>query len=330
MKRTSIFTIVIAIICFVFNSCEKENSESLAQLTAKSSHSSIQAFDSMEQAFDEAYTLGSMSYEKFIAYEKAHNYNSFGKLAYAALDDITKDSTISLNEFYELLNKYPDYVHIEKYDGEEYLNIKYDNTPFTLIMNEDRMFIVDTLVYKVFENRYIACNINLFDRLLNMTDAEAELLEEGGDFLIYNCKKNRYNGMKGNYGTSLSVNATNSNGKEKVVVEVYIDTETRSVNGCVQVTNHMGCKTKGYRKALGTFWPVQRHVASDITGILCTYTSEKTGHYSGAEFTYTLEGPITVDVVTLPYGVSNHNSHIGAAIGYGQIPAVTRNLNFQY
>lgn len=330
MKKTSILAVAIYIACFVLNSCEKENSEELAQLSVKSSNSSIRTFDSLEQAFEEAYSLGSMSYDKFIAYEKAHNYNSFGKLAYAALDDITKDSTISLSEFYDLLNKYPDYVQIEVYDGEEYLNIKYDNTPFTLIMNEDRMFIVDTLVYKVFENRYIACNISLFDRLLNMSDEEAELLEEGGDFLIYNCKINRYNGMKGNYGTSISVNATNSNGKEKVVVEVYIETETRSVNGCVQVTNHMGCKTKGYRKALGTFWPVQRHVASDITGILCTYTSEKTGHYSGAEFTYTLEGPITSDTETLPYGVNNHNTHIGAAIGYGQIPAVTRNLNFQY
>ena len=98
--------------------------------------------------------LSNMDFDELVEYESNLSFNSYGKTAYLLVEELTGDTTILSEEMLAQIEQYyPQYFIITTECDEDtdiIVDIRYDNTPFTFIMNEDRMFQVGDSVYKVY------------------------------------------------------------------------------------------------------------------------------------------------------------------------------------
>ena len=98
--------------------------------------------------------LSNMDFDELDEYESNLSFNSYGKTAYLLVEELTGDTTILSEEMLAQIEQYyPQYFIITTECDEDtdiIVDIRYDNTPFTFIMNEDRMFQVGDSVYKVY------------------------------------------------------------------------------------------------------------------------------------------------------------------------------------
>ena len=98
--------------------------------------------------------LSNMDFDELDEYESNLSFNSYGKTAYLLVEELTGDTTILSEEMLAQIEQYyPQYFIITTECDEDtdiIVDIRYDNIPFTFIMNEDRMFQVGDSVYKVY------------------------------------------------------------------------------------------------------------------------------------------------------------------------------------
>lgn len=171
MKRNFVvmaFTALILGLCCM--SCEKEELSSMKSLP---SSYSIRHFSSFEQLYDELEKVNNMNQDERDEYESKMKYSSFGNEASKAYDQITSKFSDDLteNDIQEYLKQYYDLLEIRSMNGEEYVDIKYANSPFVFVMNQDRIVQIDTILIKVFENCHVTCHERHFDQLQQLTEA---------------------------------------------------------------------------------------------------------------------------------------------------------------
>lgn len=171
MKRNYVviaFTALILGLCCM--SCEKEELSSTKSIP---SSYIIRHFSSIEQLFDELEKVNNMSQEDLDEYESQRHFSSFGNIASKTYDQLTSKFTDDLNEndIQEYLKQYSDLLEIRSLNGEEFVDIKYANSPLVFVMNQDRIVQIDTILIKVFENCHVACNESHFLQLKQLTEA---------------------------------------------------------------------------------------------------------------------------------------------------------------
>lgn len=266
MKRNFVvmaFSALILGICCM--SCEKDD---LSVTKSLPSSYSIRHFSSFEQLFSELEIVNNMSQEERTKYEAQMGYISFGNEASKIYDQLTNKFSDDLTEkdIQEYLKQHSDFLEIRAINGEEYVDVKYANSPFVFVMNQDRIVQIDTILIKVFENCHVTCHERHFDQLQQLTEAGLSKL----DTSIFH----RYDNYDhGNLHTT-SFFSEKINNKERVTVEIkYVLSYYEYLSSEIITHGLFTIETKGWRKFLGRWWNVKRTLYNDIDANLnFTYT----------------------------------------------------------
>jgi predicted small secreted protein len=335
-KMTKQF-LIIAIIAaaFSFASCNKEetNNNDAKQggmmKSATDNRISMRVFANFDQLTEEVERTFAFSLKELEDHEAKTNFNSFGKLADRAMEPVIidaeagKSSSPNLSRSAIQSSEYLQLVAIE--NDEEACVTKYFQSPYRYIMNTNCMFKVDTFYFKVFEGGHVSCGTAYYNELSKLSETDFSLLEDNDIFSVFKYSDDG----KGNHGWSKKTKA--EKGTERVNVEVYyVEAMRRMVNGCVKVD--AGCfvaKTWGQHRFLGIWWTSNRTHSQNISGRISVNNSLRSGSASGTKSGYRIEQTMVIINDTFPPGVYNPSIFIHSAWGWGKVPAVTCNINWQ-
>lgn len=327
MKRNFVvmaFTALILGICCM--SCEKENIPKSCL-----DQSQIRKFENVDQLVLELQRINQMDFDDILKYEDNNGYTSYGQLEYLSLEEVTKDTTISLDKLHQLVDERSEFLKIYEEKGEQYLDIKYDETPYTFIMNKDRMFIVADQVYKVFENCLVITDMEHFEELHNLNEKDIKGFEDGEhDYpFIVIPNFNLDNDPTVSYLKEIAT--TDINGKEKIRSRIYASIlgQPNSYMGQTVVTTGLFIETKGFRKFI-IFWPVKRTITHHIEGSMYLNGDFSDGSDFSQSFTFCKETCLTYKTKSLPLYVNDPTYGIYLARGYAKIPAVSVDYDYHH
>jgi len=327
MKK--MFSLCVCVVALVLVSCDKEKVYNPQDSALRAGNKSVRTFESMDDLYREINLLNDMDFNEIVSYEDMNGYQSFGRLAYQAVETILQDSS-NPDLMLRQLNNYQLYLQTITEGTTQYVDIRYDNTPFTFIMNKDRIFIVADSVYKVFDTCIVKCGISQKESLIFMDENDLREVEDTPEFHIcslnppFAITQRKYS----NYGDHIQQDAVND--KEKVKTDLYsIPVDSRMVNGRLCFTAYMYLKIKGFRKFAGTFWPVQRTLSDNIAGGMVVHTTEYWNSVSGGSEGFQRTENIIAKPLQMPEYITSPAIYISYAVGYGRIPAVAAVYNFQ-
>ena len=252
---------------------------------------------------------------------KSIDFNSFGKLSEKIYNSIAeKDTNISFKALETEVEKYSEYLTLDNVAGEFYFDTKYSNSPFRYVMNQDKMFQVDTLLYKIFKEGFVTCSYEYIKQLQDLSEDQFETMQSDDMFVVY-----KYNRI--NHDVFISVDTNAIKGKEKVRLQINnVETYKQSVQQQVNIYGLYSEKITGWRKFCCWF-NVKRHITANYNIRYSAYLP--TAPYSAVSnvsdqtvFKKHLTRLIPYYVV-LPQGVTNASYSISQATGYVKIPAVT-------
>jgi len=323
MKKRN-FLILIAIL-FAITSCNKidEITDGGIFPPSKSSpQEQMRYFTDFEELKNEVDKTLGFSLDELIAYEKSIDFNSFGKLAELAMEPLLREvesKTITSTRVSQVLSVNSELLQIvTDEDGDDVFETKCSKSPYRYIMNTNCMFQAEKLCYKVFEEGHVSCDAEYYNELFEMTEHDFATLESNEKFCVFKYKS----GAKGNYGQQKEVKAEKD--KEQVrVMFYYVQVYRTMINGQVCISGLFCVKTRGYQKALGTWWQVRRTCENDLTAYINVYQSVVSGKDKGSTLAYKREEVLRAINITLPVGVSSENIYIHSASGIGKTPPVT-------
>jgi len=331
LKQYSIKLVsTVIILSIAMTACKKEETTNPQDDVLKTpGNSSMRIFNGFTEFHAEVEKTLAFSMEQLVAYEKSIGFDSYGKLADQAMNSAVssvENEMVSAFELPVFLNRNSNYLQTVTEDGEAYCETRYYNSPYRYVMNEDCMFQVDDLCFKVFENGHVSGDVSLYYDLLNLTEEDLTRgpVVGGGDF-TYFCYGGGGSGSGSGYGHKVVLRATE--GKERVKCKIYYaQSERRMIAGCVNITGALGVETKGYRKALAIWWNVKRTITNDLSACLHVYDNTNCGTDKGTTFGFKKEQTLLTFNKTLPSGVTNENIYISSISGTAKIPAVTVEL----
>lgn len=326
MKRNFVaiaFTALILGLCCM--SCEKENNPKSCL-----DQSLIRKFENVDQLVLEMQRINQMDFDDILKYEDNNGYTSYGQLEYLSLEEVTKDTTITLDKLHQLVDERSDFLKIYEEKGELFLDIKYDDTPFSFIMNKDRMFIVAEQVYKVFENCLIITDMEHYDELHNLNEKDIKGIEDGEYDYPYVVIPNFNFDNNPTASYLKEIDTIGINDKEKIRSTITASVlEKRKVAGQTVVTTGLFIKSKGFRKFI-IFWPVKRTISHHIEGALYSNGDISDGFDYSQSFTFCKETTLTYRTKTLPPYVNNPTYGIYFARGDANIPAVSVDYDYHH
>jgi len=274
------------------------------------------------------------TYDELDAYERSIGFNSFGKIADQRMIELVKEvdkmettatsPIMAQARITQSLTANTTYLQIiADENGENSCETKYFRSPYRYVMNLERMFKVDTLYFKVFEEGHASCGISHYNDLRNLTDAQFSLLEETDT--TFNVFKHASSG-RGNYGLYLAKTEISSDGKQKVTVELYYHQHSVIYwEYIMDLDAEFWVRTWGKHKWLGIWWDSHRTYTNNITLWVMVNGTLQSGSDVGSNGGYKRHKKL----------LSVHNLYsywpviyINKSAGYGKIPAVTCYMNF--
>jgi len=324
---------IIAAVAITFAGCNKieETRNDGSMPPFKGPALSIRSFADFNQLNAEIDLINGLTYDELIDYEATLHFSSFGKLADQAMMPILEqveqameedeDSSITSTELEQMVSAGSQYIHlVSDESGEVSCETKYFQSPFRYIINFDRMFKVDTFYFKVFEGGYVSCGATYFNQLLSMSESTFSTLQSDSIYTVF-----KYDDGRGNYGSYKKQTATS--GKNRVHVEIYYYTlnfQDRPPNKYFAQV-HLCARIKGQHKWCGIWWMRQSTHTNELTVKIKIGNDIKTGYNAGSsggiERNVILEAWVGEWTGSYPY--------IYSAYGYGKIPPVTCNINWQ-
>jgi len=174
MRKLFLFTIAVAISLVA---CDKK-SEMLDNNTDSSVRSktpvsnSIRYFESYDELSEEIDKVNSMSFDDLVAYEAELGFNSFGKLADMAYEEVAQyqDEYESIEEVRNAIAQYSDYLQLIEEKGEYSVETKLYRRGTKYIVNEDRMYQVQDTLIKILENVLVETHIDYYELLSQIND----------------------------------------------------------------------------------------------------------------------------------------------------------------
>ena len=165
MKKV-LFTTVLLSIMFAFIACNKDDLN-------LSNGKVILTFSSIEDVSEKLANVITMSSDELRDYEESKGYISYGRKCEEIFQSVDFDSFQTQDEIFEFVAENSDYLElVTDQNGDVYLETKLRNNEYRYIVNEDKMYVINDRVYKVFnegeistkiENREALSNIIVFD-----------------------------------------------------------------------------------------------------------------------------------------------------------------------
>jgi len=325
MKKKPIFVLALFSVFFI-SSCEKEeNIVEKSKATTK-----MRIFENFSQLDLEIQKTTNFTYDEMLSYEKSIGFDSYGKIAdekYYSL--VSEDTNITFEKVHSWVQQNPEYFVVEQSGNDFYFETKYSLSPFRYVMNKDRMFKVDTLLFKIFETGYAVCGQSYFEEMKAMTEET---------FLASNSKRGFeiHKNIAKRTDFPVDVSAIGGeNDKEKVRFQIqYGERYRTAIEGNILYLSYFTEMVKGYRKATGIWWRVKRTLSADYWIYYFIYNHllespsniSPTGSAFVQKFDYKLENVVLFNL-TIPHEVNVFDYYVDHATGYARIPAVSYNLS---
>ncbi len=147
----------IFVITFAITGCSKD--EDIISASA-SSQQDILTFATVDEFNETLQKVNAMKPEERIAWEKEHNFKSFGTISneiYDNVDPLLFKSVLDVKAFVELNSAYIQFFEDSK--GDSYCVPKELENAERFLMNTDKMYIIGNAVYKKFDEELISADI---------------------------------------------------------------------------------------------------------------------------------------------------------------------------
>ncbi|MCL2289328.1 MAG: hypothetical protein FWC34_01285 [Bacteroidetes bacterium] len=279
------FFLIILIAIFAFVSCNKAENETTqdqggaSKSSSSYSASSMRIFNDYDELNREIEKTISFTLEELERYEEANGFNSFGKLADRAMETILNDldnNRINSANLSQKLSMNSDFIQLVTIEGEQFCQTKYRNLPCRYIMNANRMFQVDDMCWKVFEDARVGYPIQYYQELLNLKDSEL-MREDINGVIIPN--PSRTNNSKGSYSGTQVERLSAMVSYQRVLSEVFYFEESFSMSGMIRRTRGTWyASSEPFQRVLGIWWSAKRDITHNVT----VYTKKGSGSDVGS------------------------------------------------
>lgn len=255
------FTALILGLCCM--SCEKEEFEKIDTNNNSKASLEMRVFEDVAALNDEVTKTTQMSFEELVEYEKSIGFSSFGKTSEQYLYPIVeKSEELSYEQLCDLVNEHSEHLQLKDIDEDIDFDVKYANSPFRYVMNQNRMVRAGETLYKIFENGFVTCNIQYYGKLLSMTEQDFEKLAgNDSEFTIYRA----ITSSKDFGQQNLQKNKVSPDGKYKIfytatyVPGLYVNNNEDLDNA----KYHTISKVK--KRTLGVYWPHRFAITNNVT-----------------------------------------------------------------
>ena len=233
-----------------FTSCEKDDAKVCSPNNySMKNHFSIPHFSSIEELENTVNTATSFdTISKLIEFEKQQGRNSIGAISDLFYDNIQIESFADENEVMNFFATHEDVL--DTIMGKDGLSIlpKLSNTPYRYVANENGMFSVGDMCYKLFKTGTVCASDKFVDELALLTDEDLDMLDT--NIFIYIPDEVKTIDAKGCITKWKQVNNPTSS-KDRIYIELITNTQYRGSIGYVAVTR---VKVYNLHKFLGIWW----------------------------------------------------------------------------
>ena len=309
----TIFVAVVSVL--IFYGCKKDpNGQGLfsKRLTSQTVSSGMRAFDSMDELFEEVNLLSSMDEDELESYENRIGFQSFGRIAESVYYQILReraeelgvdelgdnDTELTMSDAQTFVAQYPEYLELKKIiyaddcgyvpeNGDEYrFTRKYGDEPFRYIMNEDRMFQVEDMVFRVFEEMTIGTSIENIGALYGIGEGnfgemlqlyEQESADKGIPFVKIQkggpdpTPSQQAVSCGTSYGWEIELYSPVTSKKERVkgIFWEYSTYSVKSGGSSADIIYKAHMLVRAERRGVWIWWDVQRTIQTTMNMSIC-------------------------------------------------------------
>ncbi|MBN1953285.1 MAG: hypothetical protein JW801_18915 [Bacteroidales bacterium] len=208
------------IICTFIFSCEKETK-------IKNEESGLQAlenfyFNSLNEIFARMEIVNTLDLNKLIAFEEQAGYTSFGRKCEEVYFSIDPGSINSIEVLHEFVSHNQEYVCLEPDEfGELEYKVVNGNNPFRYLANEDKIFQVESVVYKVFEDGLVSTEKQNLAQLKTLNCKSVNEIDGKDGFTISPLKTESKTQLKdATYNCGREQGTISTNGNERLKMDI--------------------------------------------------------------------------------------------------------------
>lgn len=264
MKKKSLIiascSILLVTSLSVFMACQKE--DSLIKNQDKSV--TIPFFKNAHEYSVMRNKVFSFSHKELKAYELSNGYESFGRACEDLYYSIDPKDFKSVDQIKQYVEKHKEYLQlIEGSDGELTLEVVDHNNPYRYFINTDRLFQIDTVVYKVVGDYIMSAPISSISKLKSINLGNISSIKSDTEVHLMNYKiaepSDRLKDATYNCGTNPGDGQV-TNGSERVITTLGIYMDDVVWAGTCLYSHYI---VRGYHKVI--FWfRYDRDLSTDI------------------------------------------------------------------
>ena len=308
------------------NSCTKD-----ATLNHRTSSNNLRtangilSFNSQDDFASDLVLMNSMNQTELLVYQQEHGYQSYGVLCDSLYYEVAADS-LNTDLVISKTNTYSDYLELVQDSeniNEMVLMANFEQSPLYYLMNLDRMYIVDTMVYKVFKEGVLCANVSNTDNLKDIdlfseADGMSGIISIGaGSGTGSGGSGSGGSGTSHDAGTYRSERATNGNNRTFASISILPITYAPAP----QYTSYEFIRP--YKRTMGIWYWCKRtisysfNIAIDIHKINGTYNRVPFYKY-GTNYAYSIKKN---DVFFTPDLMDVSSIHYAGYDCYGDTPS---------
>ncbi len=251
MKKFLFMTVSLSTI-LVFNACNKDDLN-------LSNDKEILTFNSVDDFNEELGKVLNMSTDELWDYEKSKGYKSYGRKCEEIYQSVDFDSFKAQDEIFDFVAENSDYLElVTDQNGDVYLETKLCNNEYRYIVDENKMFVLNDRVYKVFNEGKISTKIENREALLSIKvfDEQSSNVISGFQFHPTRILSSSVNivdeaslkAASSNCGKSDEKRNTNGRNRTKIKIELK-----DKYKGNQYIVYHKGL-IRPYKKTLGIWY----------------------------------------------------------------------------
>jgi len=340
---------VVTIGAIIFWACEKENIDNSLIKQKNFNSNGLMYFSNYEEFSNTLDMLLAMDFDELCNYENSLGYTSFGRQCEELyINSLYVDSLSSEADIQDFVNEHSDCVQIfTDYDDEQlYVPILFDH-PFRYVLNNNKMFQIDSTIYRVFNSGTVSTNCDNYDDLCNLTENDLQYIDSNSIFQ-YIPNSNPYIMFEKDLDNILGMDVfiAKINGKERVRLRLTVSPLYYAPTAHPYYYYKGTGELRGFRLIGNNWCYAKRTLGCNLNYVIhywTEYYNSSTQQFEGANFynysnskNYTASAPrYKYSFTTFPtvplvnrFNISdNFMIHYGSANGCIHIPAVWYSFN---
>ncbi len=170
MMAINLNKITFIIFLILFNSCTKEQSEQNVDVFLGNN---MLVFKTAEEYYAAVEKTIKLNYDELKDWEETQGFKSYGRTCEEIYFSIKPDQLNTIDDIHDVVRKYSSFLTLVKDENNEYVLEHFlFNNPLRYIINNNKMFQVKDIVYKVFETFYVYTNYENINELIKFDESD--------------------------------------------------------------------------------------------------------------------------------------------------------------